>query len=278
MKINKFLLFTGIFLLILFVSKVVYSSQLVPDFRLNIIINQAGDLTLTLNSIGLAEGPSVGYQLDYSTNYYVIKIVDKNNVDLFTGKTLKSAQTLPPEFVTPPVTNFTSETIILDPINLYLPYFNDATKVQIFDENGTLKLEINLADHNLVGIKPRFAACDLCGYCPPDKLPSNWESCRQCLYPQASTDPSTGDTLRIYDTTDQSGPTTFPGKSFTDIGCIGIAPSQSTQAVLNIIFSLAGGIAFLILLYGAFVVATSQAEPEKLIYGKRLVKGAVIGL
>ena len=254
----------------------VRAAQPVPDFRLNIVINQANDYTLNLNSIGLEAGPYVSYGLNYPSNYYLIKIVDTNNAELFSGKILKSYQTLPPDFV--PVTNFTSETIITNPINLYLPYFNEAAKVQIFDENNNLKLEIILADHNLQGVKYRYAACDLCGYCPPDKLPSTWEKCRQCLYPNANPTPTIGDTLRITDPSSNSGPTPYPGKAFTGIGCIKTAPSEATQTFLNIIFSIAGSIAFLVLLYGAFVIATSQADVERLNYGRRLIRGAIIGL
>jgi len=39
-----------------------------------------------------------------------------------------------------------------------------------------------------------------------------------------------------------------------------------------------GGIALLMLMYGGFLILTSQAEPERLNYGRRVVTGAVIGL
>ena len=44
------------------------------------------------------------------------------------------------------------------------------------------------------------------------------------------------------------------------------------------IFSLAGGLAFIYLMYGGFIILTSQADPEKLNYGKRLLYGAGVGL
>jgi hypothetical protein len=82
-------------------------------------------------------------------------------------------------------------------------------------------------------------------------------------------------------------PTTpVPGKQYTFLGCLGSGGSFGqegaaggvVQSILNIVFSLSGGIAFLYLLYGSFVIATSQANPEKLNYGKRLVYGAIAGL
>ena len=279
MNIKRFflLIFSGLLALFFFsFTSIASAAQPVPDFRLNIVINQASDFTLSLNSIGLEEGPFVSYGLNYPSNYYLIKMVDNNNAELFSGKILKSYQTLPPDFV--PVTNFTSETIIADPINLFLPYFNEATKVQLFDENIVLKLEIILADHNLQGLKYRFAYCDLCGYCQGQKPPSSWEKCRQCLYPNTNPTPTIGDTLRITDPSSNSGPTPNPGYAFTGIGCIKVAPSENTKTFLDIIFSITGAIAFLYLLYGAFIIATSQADVEKLNYGRRLIIGAIIGL
>jgi hypothetical protein len=55
------------------------------------------------------------------------------------------------------------------------------------------------------------------------------------------------------------------------------APSV-VQAMLNVIFSLSGGVAFLYLMYGGFIYMTSQADAEQLNYGKRLITGAIVGL
>ena len=132
----------------------------------------------------------------------------------------------------------------------------------------------------------RFAACDLCGYCPPDKPPSNWEKCRLCLYPNTSSDPATKDTLKI-DFSTNTGPTPYQGRQYTVIGCIKTdlgsfsqegAAASVVQILLNVIFSIVGGIAFLYLIYGSFTVLTSQAEPERLNFGKRLIYGAITGL
>src|SRR3989344_2319036 len=132
----------------------------------------------------------------------------------------------------------------------------------------------------------RNAACDLCGYCPPDRIPSSWEKCRQCLYPNASRDPATKQTLKI-DPATNIGPTPQQGRQYTVIGCIKTdlasfnqegAAASVVQTLLNIIFSMIGGIAFLYLMYGSFTVLTSQAAPERLNYGKRLIYGAIVGL
>lgn len=131
----------------------------------------------------------------------------------------------------------------------------------------------------------RYATCDLCGYCPPNRPPSNWEKCAACLYPGV-TDPESNQTLLINPETNLP-PTPYPGRQYTMLGCIktdlgsfqqeGAAVSV-IQALLWVIFSVVGGIAFLSLIYGAFVITTSQNNPEKLNYGKRIVYGAIIGV
>ena len=67
----------------------------------------------------------------------------------------------------------------------------------------------------------RFAACDLRGYCPPNPPPGKWLDCKKCLYPNASDDPASGDTLKIADTAINVPPTASPGKMYTQLGCIG---------------------------------------------------------
>lgn len=134
---------------------------------------------------------------------------------------------------------------------------------------------------------PRFAVCDLCGYCPPNQPPSSWEACRKCVYPDANSDPQTKDTLKISDPVVNSPPTPYPGRQYTMLGCVGTnlggfqqqgAAASVVQIILNIIFSIVGGIALLSLLYGVFIIMTSQNNPERLNFGKRIVYGAIVGV
>lgn len=132
---------------------------------------------------------------------------------------------------------------------------------------------------------PRYAVCDLCGYCPPNPPPKNWLKCKKCLYPNVSDDPSLMETLKI-DPQTNLPPTPMLGRQYTFLGCLGGGSSFSeenagglfVQSILNIIFSTVGGIAFLYLIYGSFVIITSQSDPERLNYGKRIISGAIIGL
>lgn len=133
---------------------------------------------------------------------------------------------------------------------------------------------------------PRFSACDLCGYCPPNNPPQSWLSCKKCLYPGVSDDPTTYESLMVDEETNLPI-TPVPGRQYTFLGCLGGgeqgfgsegSAGGVVQSILNIVFSIAGGIAFLYLLYGSFTIATSSSDPEKLNYGRRLVSGAIIGL
>jgi len=147
----------------------------------------------------------------------------------------------------------------------------------------------------------RYASCDACGLCPTidvaagtctvsaEQVPGDWRSCAKCLYgitpPGASELPGC-DTLAIDEATNASKQLVVKGRQFTMLGCItsgtnvgfeGGAPSF-VQAMLNVIFSLSGGIAFLYLMYGGFIILTSQADAEQLNYGKRLITGSIVGI
>lgn len=134
---------------------------------------------------------------------------------------------------------------------------------------------------------PRYAQCDACGYCPSinPEPPKSWYSCQKCLYPDINPDPQAMESLKI-DPKTNTPISPMPGRMYTFLGCLGGSGSFTEtsssgaiiQKILNIIFSTAGGIAFLYLLYGSFVIVTSQADPERLNYGKRIVSGAIIGL
>lgn len=142
-------------------------------------------------------------------------------------------------------------------------------------------------------VTERCATCDLCGYClganpapPAQNPPADWEACRNCLYPDITSPAEDNETLRI-DQTNNNGPTPFPGSWYTMIGCVSTnigsftgqgAAGGVVQTLLNLIFGIAGGIAFLYILYGAFIILTSSADIERLNYGRRVIFGAIIGI
>ncbi len=65
---------------------------------------------------------------------------------------------------------------------------------------------------------------------------------------------------------------------WTAIGCIPSTPSGFVQKILPFAIGLGGGIAFLLMLFGALQIMTSAGNPEKLNAGKELVTSAIVGL
>ena len=157
----------------------------------------------------------------------------------------------------------------------------------------------------------RYATCDACGLCPKidvekgtctfitptpgqiPQVPGDWKRCVKCLYPAlypdaSNPDPTTCDTLKINPDTNVPVYQATAGRQFTMLGCLTSGTSVGftgqtgaptfVQALLNIVFSIAGGLAFLYLMYGGFIILTSQADPERLNYGRRLIYGAIAGL
>src|SRR3989344_269629 len=66
--------------------------------------------------------------------------------------------------------------------------------------------------------------------------------------------------------------------AWTAIGCIPTDPSAFIKKFVTFGAGLAGGIAFLLILFGGFQVMTSTGNPEKLNAGKELVVSAIAGL
>lgn len=136
--------------------------------------------------------------------------------------------------------------------------------------------------------EPSFAECDQCGFCPRNypTPPGNWEQCRECLYPSARPEPTYKDTLRIEPTTHNPLPPQA-GRMYTMIGCIKTdsagftqqgAAASVIQAMLDLVFRVVGGIAFIYFIYGSFLILTSQADPERLNHGRQTLYGSIVGL
>lgn len=102
--------------------------------------------------------------------------------------------------------------------------------------------------------------CDLCGWCNRsiNPKPPDWDNCRKCLYD------NTGAEIK--------------GKYYTVLGCFSTTPGDYVQKILSIVFSVAGGIAFLTVLGGSIMVLTSSGNPEKLKEGKDMISNSLIGI
>lgn len=112
---------------------------------------------------------------------------------------------------------------------------------------------------------PGRATCDFCGYCEGGTKPGSWEKCRDCLYP-GLTDTLTGN------------PTPVPGKSWTVLGCLSTTPGGFVQTFLKFFITIAGGLAFLALLWGGVTILTSSGDPQKLNSGREIIISSIVGL
>jgi len=64
----------------------------------------------------------------------------------------------------------------------------------------------------------------------------------------------------------------------TSLGCFPTEPSVIIQWVLRYAIMLAGGVGFLLMLYGSFQIMTSSGDPEKLQAGQQILGAAITGL
>lgn len=65
---------------------------------------------------------------------------------------------------------------------------------------------------------------------------------------------------------------------WTAIGCVSTDPNKLVNTILPFGIGIAGGIAFLLILFGALQMMTSAGNPEKLNAGKELISAAITGL
>ncbi len=64
----------------------------------------------------------------------------------------------------------------------------------------------------------------------------------------------------------------------TALGCISITGTGFITKLLNFGIGIAGGIAFLLIIFGGFQIMTSAGNPERLNEGKELISSAIAGL
>jgi hypothetical protein len=109
--------------------------------------------------------------------------------------------------------------------------------------------------------------------CFSNETPNNSYSCPHpqatCCLPLAATPTPSG-----------QPPTPTSGQTIpTAIGSIDPSSLQGfTQSLLGFAFGVAGGIAFLLMLFGTFQIMTSSGNPEKMKAGSELITSALTGL
>lgn len=65
---------------------------------------------------------------------------------------------------------------------------------------------------------------------------------------------------------------------WTALGCVPTNPSAVVEKLLGWVIGIAGGIAFLLIIYGGFLIMTSSGDPEKLNNGKDIIVSAMAGV
>lgn len=108
------------------------------------------------------------------------------------------------------------------------------------------------------GNQGQTQTCTKCGRCPGKSDPPDYQKCLDCF--DKGTDPNYG-----------------PG-SWSALGCIPTSPDKFIQWLLEKAINIVGGIAFLLILFGSFRVATSSGNPEALNEGKDIIFAALAGL
>lgn len=103
----------------------------------------------------------------------------------------------------------------------------------------------------------------------------------KCSSGGGKTIPGCGDTW-IPDPTDSTkfilNPSPKNPAIATAIGCIHTNPAELVKDLLKFMIAIGGGLAFLMMLLGAFQMLTSQGNPETLNAGKERLTSAAIGL
>jgi hypothetical protein len=115
-------------------------------------------------------------------------------------------------------------------------------------------------------------------------VPQKWNTCRECLYPSASTDAVSGETLLIED---QTGEPIKPqvGAFYSDLGCVRSpmgfqteqGPASLVRLITSVIYTITGSIALVMLLYGAFLVTTSKGSSSQVKRGKSIIIKTIVG-
>jgi hypothetical protein len=68
------------------------------------------------------------------------------------------------------------------------------------------------------------------------------------------------------------------GGVWTGLGCIHFKPTIFIADFLKIAVGIAGGIALLLMIFGAYQISTSAGDPKKAEEGKEIITGTIAGL
>jgi hypothetical protein len=69
-----------------------------------------------------------------------------------------------------------------------------------------------------------------------------------------------------------------PNETLTEIGCLPTDPIQFIGRFYGIGLSLIGGISFIFIIIGGYIILTSQGNPDQINVGKSYIFYALLGL
>lgn len=130
--------------------------------------------------------------------------------------------------------------------------------------------------------KMQCRAMNLNGY-PPNFTPDYGQYCNELSTPGA--DPTTFQCVnRSAITDDQRGYAPCPAPNQTEscvatpFGMIRTSPGGLVSQIIALGTYIGSGVALLLLIYGSYIVLTSQGNPEGINHGKEIITSAIIGL
>lgn len=281
-------------------------------------VNDPGGQVYNVKNINFTTGNPVGvtiqhppngwaYRTDSQWNLGTYKIlflrndatIDPKNIlcqDNFELKNAPSQSSCTSTIETKPIYPTTDVTLSVQNINkgTYDIYINNQVKFSNnnFDPANPSTLRRNLGKFDggiytvVIGKNNRIECAPVCftvaamgsnegGQC--ETLP---DVTKQCANP-ANCSLAEGKLVKgCNDSTDPNNPdrkNPNPGIP-TAIGCIHTNPAELTKDLLKFLIGIGGGLAFLMMLFGAFQMITSGGNPETLAAGRSRLTSAIIGL
>ncbi|MDA1316672.1 MAG: hypothetical protein O3B87_01455 [bacterium] len=264
--LTSLLLYVGLFLIIIIGAPVVLSAK--PT---HLQMSCAGAGTATFSWTGVS-----------GVNDYILRISNEPAGDWFNGAAGD-------QWVCVQGTSATRAIIPGSPYEKWSVEPSNAGCTSRTSQVSAPRFRCDSTSFNCTAPGVRCIECDACGYCLGKPAPGNWEKCSACIYPGASSDPTYNNTLAVDPDPGVNKPYRQPakGKYFTQLGCIdtNLSSFQDARAaggVLNfilskVIFPITGILAFMSIIYGAFLLATSQDDQLQIQRGRRFIYGGIVG-
>ncbi len=260
---------------IIFFSTNVFAASLqpIPQKTLKVILNTSDLQKPAVVSTSIENLNPEQYKTSFMNYFYVIEMKAADGTSLMKGEVKKQNILAAP--LAKNATNVPADgpyNITPNKLVLNLPLFEDVVTITISDEANKTLLTID-AEKAKLNAASRMAECNACGYCLQKTPPDGVEKCMECLYPGLALD----DSLRV-DPDTGTAPGAVKGRYYTQLGCVDTQPGALLNFFLSkLVFPITGILALLALIYGAYLLITSQDNPEQIQKGRLWIIGAIVG-